>query len=221
MELYELFSECLSADYLHSNGSADYAVRRDGDTLYIFFEDSSGSTDWKSNLNFPARAYKRMKKTVWYAHRGFLRVWKQTEPLISDAVMDSTVKKIVTVGYSHGAAIAVLCHEYAWYHRADIRRSVYGYGFGCPRVFYGKKTPSLMRRWENFLVIRNIDDIVTHLPPRFLGFHHVGKMLHIGKAGKYSSVTAHFPRNILKELKIYSRKKKNAESNQGVNQSTV
>ena len=55
-------------------------------------------------------------------------------------------------------------------------------------------------------VVRNIDDIVTHLPPKILGFTHVGKMLEIGKRGKYSSVDAHRPENIMRELLEYEKR---------------
>jgi hypothetical protein len=58
-----------------------------------------------------------------------------------------------------------------------------------------------LSRWERFTVIRNIDDIVTHLPPRALGYTHVGHVLEIGEKGTYSRVDAHRPENILAELK--------------------
>ncbi|MBQ8658695.1 MAG: hypothetical protein IJ506_06125, partial [Clostridia bacterium] len=52
-------------------------------------------------------------------------------------------------------------------------------------------------------LVRNIDDIVTHLPPAVLGYSHVGKLLEIGKKGKYTAVEAHLSENILAELKAY------------------
>jgi len=57
-----------------------------------------------------------------------------------------------------------------------------------------------MRRWERFTVIRNLDDLVTHMPPAVLGFSHVGELLEIGEKGRYSRVDAHRPENILAEL---------------------
>ncbi|MBQ8208868.1 MAG: lipase family protein [Clostridia bacterium] len=171
--------------------------------MYIFFEHSDGTDDWKNNLDFPAKAYKRMGKTIWFAHRGFIKVWKELEPIIENAIADHNIKKIIITGYSHGAAIALLCHEYIWFNRPDLRDSTEGYGFGCPRVFWGPKTDALKRRFEKFTVIRNIDDIVTHLPPFIFGYSHVGKMLEIGKKGKYTPVEAHYAKNIQKELLLY------------------
>lgn len=180
--------------------AANYALKRENDLLYILFQDSDGKVDWKNNLDFPAKAYKRMNKTVWFAHRGFLKVWKEIEPYLAPYVADTSVKKIVVAGYSHGGALALLCHEYVWYHRPDLHSSLQGYGFGAPRVFWGIKNKLLKKRWEQFTVIRNINDLVTHLPPAFLGFTHVGELLKIGKRGKYTRIQAHYADNIAKEL---------------------
>lgn len=203
--LYELFMECLSAVYTHTSGAASYAHRRSGDTLYLFFEASNGAADWQRNLDFPVKAYKRMGKTVWLAHRGFLDAWHELEPILSDKIADTSVRKITVTGYSHGAAIALLCHEYVWFTRPDLQGSLEGYGFGCPRVVWGALGSELRERWKKFTVIRNIDDIVTHLPPAAIGYTHVGSLLTIGERGKYSSTDAHRPENILTELEAYER----------------
>lgn len=200
MELTVLFEKCLNANYIHTPDSGDYATERIGNTMYIYLEHSNGNEDWKNNIDFPARPYKRMGKIVWRAHWGFLHVWKSIEPFLAEEIADPSIEKIVTVGYSHGAALAVLCHEYIWFHREDLRECIEGYGFGCPRVIWGRLTEDLKTRWCHFTVIRNLNDIVTHVPPAFLGYTHVGTMLTIGKAGNYSPVNAHRSEHILKEL---------------------
>ena len=208
MNLARLFQACLSIPYEKTGVSANFKAVRQGETLYLFFEDSDGKTDWKNNLDFPAKAYKRMGKTAWYAHRGFLRVWKEIEPELVGEIADRSVKKIVCAGYSHGGALALLCHEYCFYHRPELRSDLEGYGFGCPRVLWGRKRKEVLNRFEKFTVIRNLDDIVTHLPPAILGYYHVGTLLTIGKKGSYSPTAAHFAENILTELTEYERKKK-------------
>ena len=207
MDLYWLFGKCLSAKYRQDGESANYAIERIGDTLYLFFEDSDGAQDWRINLDFPAKAYKRMGRTAWFAHRGFLDAFKRTESYLSEAISDPSVQSIVVAGYSHGAAIALLCHEYIWFNRPDLRASLKGYGFGCPRVLWGIVRTCVARRWESFLVIRNLDDIVTHLPPALLGYSHVGELLEIGARHQYSHIEAHFPENILHELHKYEKNK--------------
>ncbi|MBE6620616.1 MAG: lipase family protein [Ruminococcaceae bacterium] len=198
--LARLFKRCLTADYVQVGRSANYAAVRQDDVLYLYFQDSNGAQDWRSNLDFPARPYREMDGIRWYAHRGFVRVWQEIEPYIAPYVADPTLHCVVTVGYSHGGALAVLCHEYLWFHRPDLRRSIEGYAFGCPRVLWGARSGELLARWERFFVVRNIDDVVTHLPPRALGYFHVGHLLEIGEKGKYSPIDAHRAENILAEL---------------------
>ena len=203
MNLVQLFQKCVNAEYVHVENSGDYYVEQDGSTLYIFLECSNGREDWKNNFDFPAKPYKRMGKTVWFAHRGFLKVWKSIENYIKPYIMNPEVKKIITVGYSHGAAIAVLCHEYIWYNRPDLHESIEGYGFGCPRVFWGLRLKHITNRWSRFTVIRNIDDIVTHVPPAIFGYSHMGALQEIGSEDKYSPVNAHRPENIAHELEHF------------------
>ena len=91
--------------------------------------------------------------------------------------------RIVVVGYSHGGALAALCHECVWYNREDLREgdALLGFGFEAPRIYAGWRMPkALKERWKNFTVYRNKNDIVTHLPPVLFGFRHVGKMKKIG-----------------------------------------
>lgn len=197
MNIKELFERILKAKYTHLEETASFAFDRDGAKLYIFFEWSNGKTDWKNNFDFPAMPYRDMKN-LWYVHRGFLRVWKIIEPHLREQILDADVKHIIIGGYSHGAAIALLCHEYCKFNRSDIL--IEGYGFGCPRVVWGLLQKSVKQRFEGFTVIRNCRDIVTHVPPAIFGFRHIGKMLIIGKGKIYGQIESHFPELYLKEL---------------------
>lgn len=184
-KLQNYLLRCLNAKYSTTKESGDYAIQREGNILYLCFQWSNGKEDWKNNFDFPAKPYKDMG-IEWRCHRGFLRVWKSIKPNIVSAVHDKTIRKIIVIGYSHGAAIATLAHEYVWYERGDLRDTLEGYGFGCPRCYWGKMNPKLEERWKNFYPIRNMNDIVTHLPPSFFGFRHVNKVLKVGERGQYS-----------------------------------
>lgn len=204
MKLSELFYETLHADYVHLDSGADYAISREGDTLYIYFEASDGATDWKNNLDFPAM---RKDGSLLLIHRGFLRVFESVRPVVSAVASEREIDSIVISGYSHGGALAVLCYDEVLRLRPDLQGNIVGYGFGAPRVFFGIKTRRLARRFADFTVIRNTDDLVTHLPPRALGYFHVGKLLTVGDRGKYSRIDAHRPENIMRELLAYEKKK--------------
>ncbi len=200
MKLYQLFLRTLRAPYKQlQENAASYLVEREKDALYLLFEKSNGATDWKNNLDFPAKPYRKMGE-LWFVHRGFLRVFKTIEPLIAPYIADKRVKKIVISGYSHGAALALLCHEYCVYHRPDIAENIAGFGFGCPRVFWGFLNRRVKARFKNFTVVRNCRDIVTHLPPRIFGYRHVGRILHIGRERGFGGVASHRPESYLAEL---------------------
>ncbi len=201
MTLAHLFIKCLDAPYITARHSADLHMEKQGSTLCLYFQSSNGAEDWVNNLDFPVKAFPTADGKYLFAHRGFLRVFEAVLPRIREAASDSAVRAAVTVGYSHGAALAVLCHGYLWQTFPTLREHLMGYGFGCPRVMWGKIPDE--RCWESFTVIRNLDDAVTHLPPTFLGYRHVGRLLEIGKKGRYSPVDAHRPENILHELIAY------------------
>lgn len=203
MKLSQLFEKCLSQHYEQAPGEVNYAFEVEGETLFIFFESSKGLADWKRNFSFPAKAYHGMSGT-WYAHHGFLRAWKTVRRVVFQKVEREHPRAIVVVGYSHGAAIATLCHEDLYYHRAVCNSSLFGYGFAAPRVLWGRVDKE---RWRGFTVIRNIDDLVTHLPPRLLGFRHVGQMLRIGERGRYGCLEAHTPEAMKNELLRYEESK--------------
>ena len=201
--LKQLFVSCLEADYRQVENGGSFATVRDGDILYLFFEKSNGAVDWMNNLSYHAVTRGRANDT-WFCHEGFLRVFESVLPYFEGIIRSPSVRGIITVGYSHGAALALLCQEFIWSNRPDIVTDCKAFGFGCPRVVWGT-VPREGERWRDFYIIRNIDDTVTHLPPRALGYRHVGKLLEIGKAGKYSGIDAHRAENYIFELENASR----------------
>ena len=199
LTLKELFLRVLKAKYTHLDNDASYCFEQKGDTLHIYFEWSNSKEDWRNNFDFPAKPYRDMKDK-WYCHRGFLRVWKTIEPHLKDYIMSADINTILIAGYSHGGAIAQLCYEYCKFNRPDC--DIYGYGFGAPRVLWGSVNERVKSRFEGFVVIRNKNDIVTHLPPLVFGFRNVGSMLKIGSVARYNCIDAHRPGNYITELEI-------------------
>lgn len=66
-----------------------------------------------------------------------------------------------------------------------------GVGFGAPRVFWGFVKKEIKDRFKDFIVVRNGNDLVTHVPPRLFGFHHLGKVFKIGS--KIGLIKDHYP----------------------------
>lgn len=196
--LSKIFEDVLNTEYIHlEQETASYWVGRVGDTLTIRFEWSNGKTDWRNNLDFPAKPYRDMGDK-WYAHRGFLKVWKVIEPHLVDAIRDPDIRVIEIAGYSHGAAIALLCHEYCKFNRPDCM--VTGYGFGAPRVVWGVMRKAVRERFEGFVVVRNKRDIVTHVPPAIFGYRHPSVILKLNDGVPINSIDAHRPEEYTKAL---------------------
>lgn len=192
------FKKCLELEdrYMHIENDASYFIERNGDKLEIYFEWSNGKTDWMNNFDFPAKPYRDMKDS-WYCHRGFLKVWKSIEPYVEEYIFDLSINKVEIVGYSHGGAIAQLCYEYVRFHRPDI--DVRGWGFGAPRVVWGRVGSIVRKRFEGFVTVINAKDIVTKLPPKWLGYRHIGSTLQINLGSK-GPIDDHRPENYLDML---------------------
>lgn len=188
--LRQLFESCLAADYREVEDAGSFAVVRDGELLYLFFEKSNGGEDWRNNLSY--RAIDCECEGDFFCHEGFLRVWESVLPYIRWQIQSPSVRRIISVGYSHGAALALLCHSYIYSMRSDIREDCEGFGFGCPRVIRGRVSDEA-ERWSRFYRVSVAGDIVTGLPPRIFGYRHVGNAITVGKRGKYSKIDAHRP----------------------------
>jgi len=188
----ELFQQCLDAPYITIGD--DFQYWYDGERT-IYFQCSSSDSDWKKNLDFfpiPIKPYKDMPIT-WYAHRGFVKVWKSVRDTILPIVKEIYAKRFVPriIGYSHGAAIAVLAHEDVIFTTLGFIKTngvvdfLYGEGmepetivFGCPRVIWMSNKIN-----ERFYGIDNYQvrgDVVTNIPPKLFGFRHVGDILKLG-----------------------------------------
>ena len=154
-------------------------------------------------FKLPATPYKNALKT-WKVHGGFHKVWKamrdEIEAYVAEILANHPeIKKIVIIGYSHGGALAVLATEDMEDLYGD-KYEVSGYGFGAPRVLWGIVPKDVKHRLRNFTTIRNIPDIVTHVPPMVFGFRNAGTLVKVGEKGKYNPFKAHYASAYIEEL---------------------
>ena len=206
--LFDLFLSCLTANYNKCPGTCDYAIRLAQDKLYVYFKSSDGLRDWLNNFDFPAKAYCNSGEK-WYCHRGFLRAWKnisdRLDTRIEDIIKRKKIRELIIVGYSHGAALSLFALEHFSFLYGNTV-NVTAYGFGAPRVVFGILPKSVKKRLDKFIIIRNVPDIVTHVPPSFLMYRHVGHLIRIGESGRYGPFSAHAPYPYLFSLHELRRK---------------
>lgn len=198
LSLLQIYEKCLHAKYIDIGGG-DYSIERDRERLWIFLQWSDEKEDWIKNFDFPHKAYKN-GNDVWFCHRGFLNSWKLVRDEIEKRVEEELgktgegvlpIKEIICVGYSHGAALTVLCKEdmeYLFGNRVQIS----GYAYACPRVIWGRIPKNVSERIQDIVVINNFGDIVPHLPPLIFGFRNVGQIKIIGdKSTKRGPIKSH------------------------------
>lgn len=207
--LLELFKTCdCGISYKNAGDSVSYAFEEERDHLRIYFQGSSQIADWVRNFLFKKKPYSDMK-IPYKVHGGFLAAWKEVKDIIKQKIEEKgedgnfKFKSITVIGYSHGGALAALCHEFCWYWRNDIKDDLFGFGFEAPRVYGGFKVKKeLKERWEHFTVVRTNSDLVTHCPPALFGYCHVGTMLKVKGDTKLVNnklpkcVKSHFPATV-------------------------
>ena len=203
-----LFFECSDGkeDWINNfDFIPDNYEERDETSLLASIAIKAGTVAISEYLNLPVKPYKDMPKS-WRVHGVFLKVWKAMQNEIEYKVAkhlleEHQINNIVCVGYSHGGALSLLATEDMAFLYGD-RINVSGYGFGAPRVLWGIIPKTIKSRLKGFKVIRNIPDLVTHVPPALFGFSHGGKVVKIGKRGKYNMIKAHRPESYIAELEL-------------------
>ena len=182
--LKELFSKCLLGPWITGNDDTQYKI----ENSILYFQCSNSKSDWISNFDFPIGPYK--DGTIkWYGHRGFINTWKSIRDKILNEIVGSNVTTIV--GYSRGAAIALLAHEDCIFNNIKVKT----YAFGCPRVVW-MPDKELSTRWNDFTRIKVRGDIITNVPPWLFGYKHVGKEIKLGKC-KFPWPTHHEPKEYI------------------------
>jgi len=206
INMKRLFYNCAyGVEYQQIGDSVNYAFVEEGKTLYVYFQGSNSITDWVRNFLFAESKYKMFK-----VHKGFYQAYRQARNLLLDKIYerddfgDYKWLKIVIVGYSHGGALCQIFFEDAVYHRPDIKSGIFGYAFESPRCLKVKKKYRFL--WDNLKVIRCNNDIVSHCPPKFLGYTDLGTMIKIKgdtrlvKKFLPKCIKSHFPQVVLDGL---------------------
>jgi hypothetical protein len=159
-----------------SDGDTDAqaVVALEKDTLLFAFAGSDSLTDYKFNLDFLKReegihpGFRDVFLSLHYDVARLIRVNQQANPAIN----------IAFAGHSSGGAVAILAYS-SFYRRLRECRAI---TFGCPRV-YGRESKGMSYSIGYNLKESNITryehprDPIVSVPPKILGYRHVGKTI--------------------------------------------
>ncbi len=191
-----LFAELANLSYLSRGDAGQLAYRiglpeirfydRDGAQAYIFAnEDDTVVTcrgtepqDW-NDVRADLDLGTALSETVGWVHRGFKREVDDLWPRLEQALVNNT-RTLWFTGHSLGGPMAAICAgRCKLSHIRSNPRALFTYG--SPRV--GN------RRYVNYVQIEayrwvNNNDIVTRVPPAWLGFRHKGQELYLDADGR-------------------------------------
>lgn len=193
MTILELFNLTQKGPWQTSGIDVQYRIEQYNNRLYIIFQQTSSKSDWKYNFTFPPIVYKK-SPYPWRAHKGFTLLWHSVRDEILDklAKLVTPATEIYLVGFSLGAALAILAHEDIQYHHPACY--IKTFAFGAPRVAW--LLPKIVKeRLSGVRIFHRRGDIVQFVPPALLGYRHVGWRNRIGPI--------HFPWHTMHEPKEY------------------
>jgi triacylglycerol lipase len=196
-----LFAELSNLSYL-SRGEAGLLAHRigfpeiryydnDGAQAYIFGNEHDAvvtcrgtqPTDW-NDIKADLDLQRAVAETVGWVHRGFKRQVDDLWPRLEQALVNNT-RTLWFSGHSLGAAMAAICAGRCRlsYIKSNPRAL---FTYGSPRV--GSKRYVNYVQLETYRWVNN-NDIVTRVPPPWLGFRHKGDDVYLNAYGKIRRLT--------------------------------
>lgn len=123
-------------------------------------------------------------ETVGKVHRGFKDECDELWPVL-EKVLSQNSKELYLCGHSLGAAMATICAKRCRVSKIESD-PLELFTYGSPRVGSSEYISDCYvehTRWVNN------NDIVTRVPPRWLGYSHVGKEMYLNAYGKVRNLT--------------------------------
>lgn len=163
-----------------STGTTQVLVIQENDATWIVFRGTEG----KLNDIIADAKIRKEVTDIGEIHRGFNDAYMLVnEDAIAFAKKAKDAgKKLYIAGHSLGGALAVIA---ALYFNLDGLSPDKVITFGCPRVV-GKETAEKVNLNHKRLFCRvvNNNDVVTRIPPRSLGYSHIGDLWYYKESGE-------------------------------------
>ena len=166
--------------FFNTDGAQAYWFHNEHDSVVVFR--GTEPNDW-NDIKADANALTALAETVGKVHRGFKTEVDQIWPYIEEA-LEEDKKPLWFCGHSLGGAMANICSGRCALSYIDSEpEELYTYGsprVGCKR--YVNHVKMTHYRWVNN------NDIVTRVPPPFLGYRHNGVEKYIDRMGRLREV---------------------------------
>jgi len=133
--------------------------------------------EWE-DIKADANALTALAETVGKIHRGFKHEVDRIWPHIEEA-LENNSKPLWFCGHSLGGAMANICANRCELSYIDSEPQEL-HSFGSPRVGCRKYVNHV--RLKHFRWVNN-NDIVTRVPPTFMGYRHNGEEMYIDRNG--------------------------------------
>lgn len=140
-----------------------------------------------NDIKADLKALPVLAETISRVHRGFKAEVDELWPMVEEDVLRKTnvTKTLWFCGHSLGAAMATIMASRCK-HNIELNDPVQLYTYGSPRVGWTGYCNSLgvdHNRWKNN------NDIVTSVPPTFMGYKHHGTKHYINAYGNIRNLT--------------------------------
>ena len=167
--------------YYDNDGAQAYIFANKWDTVVTCR--GTQPDDW-NDLKADLDLQRANAETVGWVHRGFKQEVDDLWPRLEQALVNNT-RTLWFAGHSLGAAMAAICAGRC--KLSYIKSNPHAlFTYGSPRV--GNQ------RYVNFCQLEayrwvNNNDIVTRVPPAWLGFRHKGQEVYLNADGKIRRLT--------------------------------
>ncbi len=163
---------------------------RDGAQAYMFWNDvdcvvacrGTEPHEW-NDIKADVNAVAVLTETFGRVHKGFMQEVDDLWPMLEDALVENK-KTLWFAGHSLGGAMATICAGRCYLSEIESMPMAL-FTYGSPRV--GDK------RFVNFVELDhsrwvNNNDIVTRVPPAWMGYRHAGKEWYLNRHGDVAVV---------------------------------
>lgn len=164
------------ATFYDRDGSQAYRFRNDHDCVIACR--GTEPNEW-NDVKADADARSVLAETTGKVHGGFKQEVDDLWPMLETALTENK-QPLWFCGHSLGAAMATICAGRCFLSHINSRPEEL-YSYGSPRV--GNKAYINYVKLAHYRFVNN-NDIVTRVPPAWLGFRHSGDEIYINHSGE-------------------------------------